>query len=276
MWAPSTFDLRRCVWDRLQAWCQRENLPITEDSAVLFVAAAGVSPQSELTYAKALSALFGHLGWERQCLLTYCTALRAQGAAIPIAPARPLDKSTLTEWLLANEESLPRGLLIAVMLAWKTASRWDEVSHVTRRHFVQVDQQELIVDWFRIPKLRKANPFVPSRYGVVVGDWTCTIAAYVATMLPDARLTDVSTAQLRALWSRDPMMEEFTCHSIKRGALTHLGRALDAGADIDPWRISLLAKHDHTLVVGKQTLRYIADPIAMARLHGTQHVTKFL
>lgn len=272
MWAPSTLQGRQRLWRRLLAWCHRHSVSLSPDSACLFVTATQVSLQSMYMYTKELSALMTHLGWDTQPLRSMSAALRRQGAAIPLKQATPVPRDTLLHWARLQEPNLQ----LAVLVAWKTASRWGEVGGLASRQFVLVTSQEVIIDWATSPKGRRGDPYSPSRYVVIVGPCTHTIATLFHELSPFATLTHVSTDALNRMWKGTVEMSPFSPHSIKRGAVTYLMRLGAAGVSVPPELIARLAKHAAPAPLPSTTLRYGADPVALARLLRTAEITRLL
>jgi len=99
MWSPTTLQGRQRLWKRLVQWLERERLPLTGDNAALFITATGASPQGKLQYAKSLSAVFGKLKMDQRALLALAASLRAAGAAVPIAQARPMTKTQMKQFI---------------------------------------------------------------------------------------------------------------------------------------------------------------------------------
>ena len=245
---------------------------MTADTAVLFVLATQVSKQGQLTYAKALSGTFTHIGLGNQPLLSFAAALRAAGAAIPTSQATPIPRRTLLQWA----EHQQNDLCLCAMLAWKTASRWDEVQKLGSEQFVKVTPTEVIVDWHTLPKGRRGDPFTPSKLVVVTGALTEKIASLYGRLKPFRYLTETTTEALTEKWHHTPGMTSFSGHSIKRGAVTHLLSLLAEKKPVNPSLISVLAKHKVEVALSPTTIRYAGDPVALAKAIGTQDVTKWL
>ena len=272
MWAKKTSRERRYLWERFAAWTGRHRLPMNADAAVLFVLATSVSQQGQLTYAKALSGTFLHIGIANQSLLSFASALRAAGAAIPAGQAVHISRERLISWATVQRDDLR----LCALLAWKSASRWGEVCSLDSEQFVLVTPTEVVVDWHTVPKGRRGDPFTPSKFVVVTGPLTSTIALLFDRLKPFRTLTTVTTEAIVERWRHTPGMEQYTGHSIKRGAVTYLLSLLAQGLPVDPALISVVAKHKVETALSPTTLRYAGDPVALARALGTQHVTKWL
>ena len=111
---------------------------------------------------------------------------------------------------------------------------------------------------------------------MIRGDLTAEIAGLVRRLQPFDRLCSVDTHALVQRWSRDPAMRSYTAHSIKRGALSHLFQAVAQGVDVPEHLLARVAKHKTHQGLPDMTVRYGADPIAVARALKTGHVTVHL
>ena len=87
------------------------------------------------------------------------------------------------------------------------------------RSFIQCDPLTVIVDWNQIPKGKRENPYTASRFAVITGRWTEEIYRAIMRLGFFDRLTKVNTAKLTGLWKKDSRMENYSAHSIKRGAI---------------------------------------------------------
>ncbi|KAJ9438448.1 hypothetical protein DIPPA_09706 [Diplonema papillatum] len=247
---------------------------LNPDTAVLFVMATSVEPQGMLAYSRLLAAVFGHLGVNSQPLKTLASALRGAGAAIPLSQAESIPRDTLLSWAM-DQVSHVR---LATLVAWKTASRWADVCMLTRRDFVLVTDDEVIVDWGVRPKGRTRNPFCVSKLVVICGPLTNVIAMLVRGAGDFRQLTSVSTAQLARMWAGELRMCRYSAHSIKRGAVDHLLEAKSLGAPFPEHLISRVAKHKNEVdpTVAQMTVRYANNVVALARVLRTAEVTVFL
>ena len=270
MWAKSTTQQRRFLWDRMTRWVHLNGLEVNADSASLFVLATSVSPQGQLTYCKSLSGLFRHLGLANQSLLSLGAALRAAGAAIPQKQALPIPRDVLLGWAVSQSADVR----LCALLAWKTASRWSEVQLLRSDQFLIVSANEVIIDWFVTPKGRRADPFRSCRLVVVAGSLVSEIARLFHLLSPFQRLTHLDTCHLDKTWKKE--LPSYTAHSIKRGAISHLLVLLARGVPIQEVLVSRLAKHASESGLSPMTLRYGGDKIALARALRTGEVTVHL
>jgi integrase len=234
--------------------------------------------QSQLQYARALSGTFKFLGWDRQDLLTLCAALRSQGAEVPLHQAHPITKEELLQLLRRAKNPW---LYLALLIAWKSASRWGEVSLLTRRHLIKISPEEVVIGWGTLPKGKRGQPFYPSMFTVIVGDLTREIAR-LATLLPpssESPFCPLGTLELDN-WTRKlpPPLNKITGHSFKHGAATHVvNRVVNEKLNLDPRDLSLLLKHKLAAdLISTSTLRYPSLGVSLAKWLGTQRVTNLL
>ena len=223
-----------------------------------------VAVQGLLSYAKSLSAVMGRIGIENGPLLSLAAALRANGAAIPLEQATPMTSFDLVDW--ARGQDLKTHL--AMLVCWKTASRWGETAALSRDQFISVSPSEIIIDWFRTPKGRRANPYSPSRWTVIKGNHTEEIKILLDAMGEFKKLHPWDTSKLVKTFQQDGRMKRYTAHSIKRGAISHLLEVLASDQEqqgLTEGLISRLAKHAGVSALSDTTLRYGGNPIAMAR-----------
>ncbi|KAJ9443143.1 hypothetical protein DIPPA_02664 [Diplonema papillatum] len=219
-----------------------------------------------------MSATFGALGLDNAPLRSLASALRNAGAAVPLRQAKPMEKDTLLKWARQQQPDV----MLAALLAWKTASRWAEVAALAASQFLLISPAEIIVDWMQTPKGRRADPFKASRFTVVKGPLTAEIATLLQSLIPFNNLTTISTTKLDELWGRSNLMRGYTAHSVKRGAMTRIFQLMGRGVPIPPHLVERLAKHKEQGGPGALsgvTVRYGADPVAMARALETGKVT---
>jgi len=118
------------------------------------------------------------------------------------------------------------------------------------------------------------HQFVPSSFAVVQGPLTSDIARHLVTAT-NRPLTSVTSAALRLRMKQLFPAENYTCHSIKRGALAVL---TEKGVPLE--QVARLAKHKTPIdEVSATTIRYISTgsaAFATARQLGTQNATVHL
>lgn len=274
-WATGTLEDRQRLFRRFIAWTHLRGISPSPDNACLFVVATNVKLQGMFAYAKMMSAIFGHIGADNRPLKSLTSVLRGSGGATPMSQARPIPRETLMVWALGQSPLLR----LTALVAWKTASRWGEVSFLPHHHFVLISDLEVIVDWHALPKGRRSNPYCRSKLAVVTGPMTLEIARLLRAAGEFSRLSPWTTEKLDREWAKDPKMRGFTGHSIKRGAVDHLLRAKAAGASFPTSLISRLAKHQNDADepdLADTTIRYTSDSIALGRALRTAEVTRFL
>ncbi|KAJ9447350.1 hypothetical protein DIPPA_03635 [Diplonema papillatum] len=273
-WADSTVQDRQNLWRRFQAWADMQGLPADPDTATQFVMATMVEPQGMLAYTRLLSAVFGHLGVDARPLLSLATVLRGSGGNIPLEQALSVPREVLLAW---SFRQTPR-VRAAVLIAWKTASRWGDVQNLSRACFPLISNTEIVVDWNTLPKGRRGNPFCRSKVVAIRGPLTREIAELLRGLGNFQQLCPLSTDQFSRLLGADNATKLYSAHSVKRGAIDHLMSLKAAGAPFALQLISRLAKHtnDADPTVANMTVRYTSDPVALARVLQTGDVTMYL
>ncbi len=275
-WADSTVKSRQWLYRRFIAWTQLHGVPANPDTACLFVVATGIKVQGMHTYSKMMSAIYRHLGEDNRPLKTLTAVLRGAGGAIPDSQALPISKELLMQWASKQQDKM---LCLTAWVAWKTASRWDDVCYLPHHHFVLVQNDEVIVDWHAQPKGRRSNPFCRSKLAVIKGPLTSKIAKGLRAAGNFQNLSPWTGNKLNDEWKKDARMRGYTGHSIKRGATDHLLRAKAAGAPFPPALISRLTKHRNDADepdIAEMTILYASDSVALARVLRTGEVTPFL
>jgi integrase len=278
MWADSTWSNRISLVNRLEKFRQQHPALLANTSEaldwaiMLFAQSTGAMASSKLTYVKHLSALYHRQEHQLPLCSMYATALRSQ-AAVPMHQARPATTDQIDRMLDRAAADTPR-LRTAIFVAWKTASRWDEVSRLTKESFILVTEREIVVEWMCNTKTTRLDPFRSSTWTVIAHDAPMT--EHVDTiqgLAPSETLTSFSTSQFVDWMQRDAETKYLTAQSIKRGALTHLvTHALNNTLDIT--LIPRLAKHKMTVdALPATTFRYLADRVSLARLMKTQDAT---
>ena len=130
----------------------------------------------------------------------------------------------------------------------------------------------------------QATQILPSKLVVVVGDLTSRIAELFAVCAPFQQLTKVDADGVARIWKRMwsgmDWTGPYTGHSVKRGALGHILRAMAAGAQVREELVSRVCKHATLAGLSNQTIRYgsgtKADLISLARAMETAKVTCLL
>jgi hypothetical protein len=239
------------------------------------VASLGVNAASKKTY---VSHLLNAFAVETDPLRLMARGLSRMAAEEPVTHAKPMTPDQLSTVMTR----MTRRDAASLFLAWKTASRWAEVSKLTKRNFLSATPEELVIRWLTTVKTHKTTVDRATNFTVVVPreatPWQNDVMRFIANLIKRLRvnepLTKLTTPQLVAQLRK--VDRELSAHSVKRGALTFLiEHALEL--HLPQRAIPLLAKHrDHLHEVPAATLRYCGNQAALARWLGTQEVTKHL
>ncbi len=270
-WAKSTLRNRMSTYQRFHDWLRIHGRPMNDHNATLFLEATGVSVQGRHQYGKELMAIMNRQLMPTKRLAFYLVGLRAMGALVPKRQMAPLRKEQIRR--LADKQTT-LGARIAILLAWKTASRWDEVQHLTKESIVRNTPTEVIIDWGRGTKTTRQDPYRAAKYTVIVGDWTEEIHLGLKMKGDFEMLTAVTTEQI-AKSIRQEYGKGFGAHSIKHGAMTQLVYHAALG-ELRTDQLEIIAKHKSKMEISRATVRYLQDRTAAARMLGTQEVTKWL
>jgi hypothetical protein len=161
---------------------------------------------------------------------------------------------------------------LGIMVAWSTASRWDDVMHLTTDMFLECTETRSIISWVDKTKTSKADPFRASAYTVVVGHFTKEIFHMISAAPKGAPITTMSTTQLDRWCAAQQPPLPWTGHSFKRGAATRLVE-LAATGQFDMKYLPMLLKHKTASDFSATSIRYVGSGVAMALALGTQHAT---
>lgn len=280
-YADSTLSHRRALFQRYQHYCALFNLPINDNSAVIFIEATANTTQVQTRhqYGKELHAVLGSLGTSTTTLGFYLKGLRSMGALVPLEQATPMDPEHLNTFL--NDPTIPEDAFLGLMLAWKTASRWADLGGLINdeESFPLLTREEIIVDWGRGTKTTRQDPFRAQKYAVIQGNLTEQIHDIISTRPRGQPLIPMSTDSIRALLAamceKHRINKNYTAHSIKHGAANIL--MLAASQKLVSFQaVTLLLKHKATYDLVAMTVRYVQDRVAMARALGTQEATLLL
>lgn len=279
MWAESTWFGRQRLFFRFTEFCQEHGMHDLQECAdwavPLFVESTGVAVTAKLTYAKSLAALLHRMGTATPVLQFYQAALRSTGGMIPMHQAVPAS-GTQIDRMLARASAVGPRLEAAIFIAWKTASRWDDVASLVGASFLLVEANEIIIAWLDRTKTTRSDPFRPSSWVVIHHPAPMTaIAATLRNLEPNESLIDWTTNDVIAWMHRDPDTSQLTAHSFKRGALEYLATCVIDG-QMPMELLPILAKHKAVLDFPSTTLRYIGNRVTLARMLRTQQATVLL
>ncbi|KAK7198968.1 hypothetical protein NESM_000864200 [Novymonas esmeraldas] len=272
IWSTTTWSQMRSLWTRLTSFATINDMPVDDHTAVMFVHAMQVTVQTKHTYARHLINVFRKLGVQHQELTLMDTALRANGALMPLHQARPMTKTDMIT-ICRQSDNTTRYLLL---LAWKTASRWDEVQRLQPRSLLSVEDNEIVVYFGAETKTTRTRPFRPDLFVVIRGDGTAAMAAFLRTARLGKRMEEplfnYPTPRIREVL----LPYGYSAHSIKRGAILHVLQVLPEESPLLSI-VPLLGKHaPHFPVLGDLTVRYSAEQVTVARHLGTGSLTALL
>lgn len=262
----------RILWSRLMQFATANNLPVSEPTALLFLHSMEVSVQTKHTYVRNLINIFRKTGQNHTQLTMYDTALRASGALIPMHQAVPLTR----EDLLTVIENVSPMVRMSLLLAWKTASRWDEIARLTAKSILSQNPTEIILYFGQETKTSRTTLFRPDLFAVITGQDTQELHQFLLErrdLIPkDKPLIPIRTEEITELL----LPYGFSAHSLKRGAILALYKSIPVGDPRIPL-IPLLAKHaPHFHALPTITCRYVDEHTVVARHLGTGLLTCLL
>lgn len=223
-----------------------------------------ISPQTGAKYARTLAALESRVtsipSQDISMLRDYATAMTKAFPDIPSATARPLPREILQA--LLRDTSLGVDFRAALFIAWKTASRWDDILDLSLP-LILVSNFQLLVPFLANTKAAKAGalPFEP-RFLCMV-DWGSPKSTHPPTdvlkYLTTSEISlgkDWSTRKLEKFLGQIPTVREvfsgtiqgrairdnYTAHSIKKGAIRWLWQN-HAAEHLNPLIIERISKH---------------------------------
>ena len=260
-WADSTRKARNRLYEELlEMKIQSPETPWQTTAAVM-VERKNVTIQTKLTYAKNLHTVLKSLGHDATILSHYIAGLRVMGAEKPISQAAPLPKQLLLSL------DCPVEVRVALLIAWKTASRLDEIARLLPESFLLIEPQEIILDFSGRTKKSRGKFHLPQNLQVITGDLT----SYISENLPTALANWPTQYQLMK-----HLPDGYTMHSIKHGASNVLIEAA-ANKALDPRLVPLVLKHRTPQPFEEVTLRYLSNNlVAAARALRTGEATAHL
>jgi hypothetical protein len=260
-WAESTKRARNRLFDELlETTTTAPDVPL-QTTAAIMVQKKAVAIQTKLSYAKNLQTILRSMGEETTVISAYIAGLRVMGAEKPIKQADPITKQQLLNI------DCPANVKTALALAWKTASRMDEIARLTKESILENTPTRIIIDFSDRTKMSRGKPFLPENFCVVMGDLT----AMLHENLPAAMDNWPSRSELSKY-----LPHPFTDHGIKHGAALVLMEAAAEGM-FDKDLVSLVLKHQDKRAITKTTITYCGGRLDLAaRVLGTQGATAFL
>ena len=203
--------------------------------------------------------------------------------AVPVQ-ARPATRAQ-GEFLMRQALSIPSDptcrLAMTLYVAWKTGSRWSDVSDLRRQNFIHFDHErrQVVVEWGSL-KTNRRQRFRATMFTVIQEDQHPQTLRLLETavrgLARDQLLTTKNTDSFRRWLRSFRETRHLGAHSIKRGVADEL---MDAAAEgrLDVRLIPLVLKHQDALhEFPAATLRYAQRKVAVARALRTQDATKLL
>lgn len=254
------------LWSRYLEFLARNNLPQTDTNIAVFVTSTRVKPASGLTYVSNLKAM----AHPKSPLEQFTAGLLRLKANDDVHKAHPITRAQVMRLIRVVQSSHQR---VFIYLAWRTASRMDDIERLSRDCVLKADNT-MIVLWWRHTKSSAVDPY-QARFFVVLtpSKWTDDnmweeAVTYCSTMPP---WPDGTRAHIRkAMENLDGNLSD---HSFKTGAISALMEL--AAQDLIPLSvISLLAKHKTAEnAMATTTVGYVQNQVALALALKTQIAT---
>lgn len=228
----------------------------------------GISLPTLKTYALTMKVMFPEL--ITPIFAQWIQGLTKMGANIPGNQATPMSMEDLQSLVRTLQEDLAWPLWIT----WKTASRWGDVRDLTADNFELMSESLLVVNFREKTKTSKSQPFRHDMFAVIEDPLVPRVHAWI-TKRGQNPLSLLTSQQVTTVL-RSHLGKPYSAHSLKRGALNFLARLASQGI-VDPSLIPVLAKHQQpNPVLPPTTVRYLTDRGAIAKIGGTQALTKWL
>ena len=238
---------------------------------------------TRLSYATSLRSMARRMGITSTPILDMLISGQSAAAATTRIKQAPAATPQQVERLMerAHTDDPSGRLAMTIWIAWKTASRWDDVWHLRRHNFIHFDQtrNEVVIEWGSL-KTNRRHRFRSTSWTVlceIQRPLTLRYLQRVVQRLPaDTRLSPKTTSQFTRWAQRDDSTQKLSGHSVKRGAIDLLAQHACDGK-IEPRLLPLIAKHKDALQeFPESTLRYITNRVALARMLGSQKATQLL
>lgn len=267
--APSTVRFRDQLWDRFQTFCIRNQWGVSETSLIEFIASLQISPSSAVTY---LSALRNTLH-PKDLLTRFNQGLLRLRAGQEIRHATPITQCEVVRLL----RLLPITERMFLYVAWRTASRFDDVANLTPRSFLEVTVERIVIWWGNTTKTSQLQPDQPRFYVVLTPPtyqiepqwWNEAVRFFRWFKAWNPATRERVHQAMKAL---NPLL---TDHSVKTGAIDRLMTLATTHA-IPLELISLVGKHKASGALSTTTLAYARNKVALALALGTQTATQWL
>ena len=262
----ATWARKASLWTQFNDFLAKHRLQIDDTAAALFAMTRPTIP-NRLSCATGTRTIIRQLGWGSTPTLDLTIqGLTKLRAALPIKQAVPIRPDEMERII----RRAPPRWKTPLRIAWKTASRWDEIHRLQRKQILHSSRKEIIICWANRTKSSGADPFRAARYTVITGRWTKDIHQALKHLTPEQHICPYTTPGLRKM-----LGPPYGAHSIKRGGALQQAATIILQHSLDPGLLPLLAKHKSPNEMVGTTIRY-ADGTSLARLLGTQKVTQFL
>lgn len=263
---------------------------------------------SLLTYAKTLAAIASRLTMQVPITRMYMSGLRASGALIPQEQAPPIPWRPHLERLAQRAlvyvsrnpvtDMIAKRLYAHLFIMVKTCSRFDEVQRLTRQQIKVLSETEMFIDWRDQTKSTRSDPNredtkvilthppgIPDEVLEVLDKWEwSTLLPYSVTWFDKWMDTALGDLQGKNALGADLLQSrtkvKYSAHSIKAAVVTYLATCFKEGR-VSGDQVSIMAKHSlqessRMEGISRQTLRYVRDPVLVARLNGTDKATALI
>jgi hypothetical protein len=231
--------------------------------------AVGLQQPTLYNYATIIRAMYGTRAMPD--LSAFIRSLKRNKGLIPTKQAIPMSKQHAYTIL----DHLPIATMWPHWLAWKTASRWDDVRNLTAKSFRQTGPTEMLVSFVDDTKASRMDPFREDMYVLVHDHRVPAFLRYVNSLPQNSPLTTLTT---QAYLKRIRLLtdQKYSAHSIKRGAVQFLAVQAAAGR-LPPQVVATMAKHKRAVpTFPSTTFRYMTDKAPAARVLGTHIASKLL
>lgn len=270
------------LWQRFSA---AQGLGLTEESAYLFLVQQAkqklmssdeASLSTTARYGAVLLKWAKRKGWPCRRIAQVISVAEIGPAGIPDSQDPGIPRRVVWEAI----RILPAPLNAVLWLAWKTASRFMEISRlVPLRHFHRSATRpaELVITWLETSKIGRRHPFSPANVVHVVAVSheerallrTLLEMPFNTPLVPRGNLMEVLKSHCKCLLP-------YTARSVKRGARLHLS-AHPMAVRVSKVIVSRLMKHKSpSEPMAATTVRYHPDRFQLGVELGTGLLTMLL
>eukprot|EP00759_Apiculatamorpha_spiralis_P032104 PhF_6_TR33679/c0_g1_i1/m.49335 len=269
-YAKSTRKMRIFIMNRYEEFLKETQMEHGEDGAMIFLTWMGSRTKAStcLTYATTLISLHPEL--KGQKMRQYMKGLIRMGALRPKFQANPITQQEIYKIL----EDMPIRLMVPTFLAWKTTSRWSDITQLRKENVHWISDEEMIIQ-FTDTKGAAHRPFREDHLvHLTHAESMSEIRKSMENLGPRDRITQVTSAEINSYFKARGL--PYTTHSIKRGAMTVLMAAVKTNL-IPLEMIPRMGKHARrNPTLPDTTIRYLADKVDLAVSLGTGLATLLL